>query len=318
MSDKAWWSEPAVNVGKALAKTVESLAISTAQKAREDRYLQYAQMYANQEIRTLREFEQIETEIDPIMEPRWSYNVCKAGADTIVSLIARAARIQVLANGGTRTMRQKAEMMTRYLDGVWWMTKYRKLSRLRLRDATVFDIGFIRWVAEGAQLRAERRFPWQILWHEQDGRDGTPTCLYDTARMPVEHAIVRYGLDEAAAQRVRKHASGTGHVWIDEGWQQPIDDIDPKDKRPKEVDPERVPANGRHTVHCAGEMIVDEWWPHRYFPVKEHVWDERPCGFSGQGVVEQLVPYQAEIHRVLNTMRANHRLGSVLRIAMEQ
>lgn len=316
MSEKPWWQEEGPRAGEVLAGTVQELATSEEQLDREDRYLRYAQLYCNQSIKTLREWRDHDESGDSIGDPQWSYNVCKAGTDTMVSLVARTPRIQILANGGTRQMRKKAEMMTRYLDGLHWMVKYRKLSRRRFRDSSMFDIGFLRWVPHGSQLRCERRFPWQILWHADDARDGEPTCLYDCQRVPVHVVLARHPrLTEEERAKVKQSAVN-GKVWLDEAWQQPLDDCD--DDVPDTVNVDRVVANGRHMAHCGGVVLTDEHWPHQYFPVVGHVYDERAEGWSGQGTIEQLLPYQAEIHRVLNTMRTNHRIASVLRIAMEK
>ncbi len=320
-----WWEEPRERVGVALASAVESLALGTEANEREVRYLHYAQLTANQQIRALRDYSGAEfgQTNDTISPSRWSYNVCKAGVRTASALIGKnTPRIQVLASDGTRKQRKRAELSTKFLDGLFALVDYNHLAQRRLTDALTFDIGWLKWFGEGSQVRCERRFPWDVMWDPSDARHGAPLALYDTMRMHVSLVIKRWKLGTADALKV-KQAAQNGMVWVDDAWVKPVDEIEvDKEAEPdangdKPVNVDRVDAQGRHTVHAGGVVLKDEPWPKKWFPLVRHVWDERPVGFAGQGLCEDLEPYQSEITRILTAMQRNDRIASVLRVAME-
>lgn len=326
-TETVWWQEKREKVGLALASAVETLAVGTEAANREVRYLHYAQLVANQNIRALRDYAGSEfgQANDTVTPTRWSYNVCKAGVQTAAALIGKSTpRIQVLANGGTRKQRKRAELSTKFIDGLFNLVNYNHLAQRRLTDALTFDVGWLKWYADGSQIRCERRFPWDVMWDPEDARNGAPLALYDSMRMHVSVVIKRWGLNADEAKKV-KAAANNGMVWVDDAWVKPVDDIDvnfddevdDEGERVRIAAPDRVDGQGRHTVHAGGVVLKDEPWARKWFPLVRHVWTERPVGFAGQGLCEDLEPYQGEISRILTAMQRNDRLATALRVAME-
>jgi hypothetical protein len=75
--------------------------------------------------------------------------------------------------------------------------------------------------------------------------------------------------------------------------------------------------DGRHTICIQSATLQDEQYDKSYFPFVFFRWNERPLGFFGQGVAEQLLGIQLEINKILRTIQVSMHLVSVPKIFVE-
>lgn len=314
-----WWEAPKGESGEALAQAVQTLACHPEQIAREDRYQDYARLSSNQELQSLRHFGDDTWEASDNIEPtRFGYNLCKAVPATVASKLAKSpARVSISTNGGNRRERKRAELATKFVDGLFWVSGFTKQRNLAMKDALVFDLGAIKWSRRGSRIIARRIFPWEVLWDPADARDGDPFCLYHAQRMHWTQIAADFDVSEDDLEEIKAKAS-SGYVWVDEGWCKPYDRPS-KEEREEELKafPKRPERHGRHVVQCCGITLVDEPWCKSYHPIQIYRWDTRHTGLAGQGLVEQVLPYYAEILRVMESWRKSHKLGATLKIATQ-
>ena len=75
--------------------------------------------------------------------------------------------------------------------------------------------------------------------------------------------------------------------------------------------------DGHHCI-CVNDAVLEyEPWKRTRPPFAFVRWNNRPIGFWGQGLAEQLQSLQMEINRVLMVISASHKIMSVPRIWLE-
>lgn len=315
-----WWEAPRGEAGAILASAVEALSLHPEQLAREDRYLDYARLYGNQELRALRFFTDTDWEAsgDTITPTKFGYNVCKAVPDTVASKLAESpARVSISTNGGNRRERKRAELATRFVDGLFWVSGFTEERMMAQLDALVFDFGAIEWSVQGARIKATRVFPWEVLWDPADGRTGDPFCLYRPQRLHWTQVCAEYKVTPEQRETIKAQSS-RGYVWLDKGWCKPYD-LPSKEEREAVLAqfPNRPEQHGRHVVQCCGITLRDVPWCRDKHPIQIYRWDRRPTGAAGMGLVEQVLPYYSEIVRLMGSWRTINKLGATLKVATQ-
>ena len=322
MSNLQWWEAPSSEeAARLLAAAVETLSLHPEQMAREDRYLDYARLHSNQELRTLRCFSDASDTPDTINPGRFGYNLCRSAPNSVApKLLESLARVQVSTNGGTRRERRRAEKASAFIDGMFWVSGFNKARVAALQDALVFDLGAVKWSKRGPRLVAARVPAWEVMWDPADGRDGDPACLYHPQRLHWAQVCAEWNITGEKRETIRSKAMGSaGYVWIDEGWCKPYDLPPSTERKPEHLAKfkQQPECYGRHVVQCMGVLILDEPWCKPYHAIQVYRWAKREIGFAGMGLVEQALPYYSEILRLLETWRKNHKLGATLKVAVQ-
>jgi hypothetical protein len=75
--------------------------------------------------------------------------------------------------------------------------------------------------------------------------------------------------------------------------------------------------DGKHTICIDNVTLFHEEYKFEYFPFVFFRWNERPLGFFGQGIAEQLTGLQVEINKILRTIQVSMHLVSVPKIFVE-
>ena len=76
-------------------------------------------------------------------------------------------------------------------------------------------------------------------------------------------------------------------------------------------------TDGKHTITMGREALLEEEYTKSYFPFIFFRWGERPVGFFGQGLAEQLSGLQLEINKILRTIQVSMHLVSVPKLLVE-
>ena len=109
-------------------------------------------------------------------------------------------------------------------------------------------------------------------------------------------------IEESEIKEVRQYNSRTytPHVIVAESWC--LNSYLPK---------------GRHVISIERADLVDEDWDKDYFPILKCDYNEPVVGWLGNSVVDEMMPIQVEIDRLLITMQAICKLMSVPRVMVD-
>jgi hypothetical protein len=76
--------------------------------------------------------------------------------------------------------------------------------------------------------------------------------------------------------------------------------------------------DGKHVIAIENATLVNEEYKKNYFPFAFIRWNERPVGFYGQGLSEQLTGIQIEINKLLRTAQLSFNMFGVPRLLVEE
>ena len=231
---------------------------------------------------------------------RITYNLIKSCIDTAASKIAKnRPKPQFLTSGGDYALRDQAQKLTKYVEGVFYDCDYYQTASKAFIDGCVFGTGAIKFYTSGGQVKCERVLPEEIKVDDSDGLYGKPKSIYQTKQLSRGVLIEQYPDFE---QQIRSASNSTNVgsnidlVQVIESW--------------------HIGKNGKHAICIENATLFCESWEKDYFPFVFYRWSDRLTGFFGQGLSEELVGTQLEINRTLRNIQLAQKLVAVPRIAI--
>lgn len=257
--------------------------------------------------------------IDDIAAPqRVSWNLIRAACDVAHARVGRnRGRVMFVSVDGDWSLRRKARLRTRFVDGAFRQAKVYEEWRKVFLDGTVFGLGLLYVDSdEQGKLRSERVIPGEVFVDAGEGIDARPRTIYRRKRMNKREAIRLFAgkpKDDDHAKKVAAIMGATLNnvslgeqstektetidVWL--GWRLPSS---------------HGAGDGRHTIAVEGCTLHDEEWTRMRFPFVPFRWGNALAGWYGLGVAEQLEGTQLEIRRTLYTIQQGHYHGSQFKI----
>lgn len=235
-----------------------------------------------------------------------SFNMVRSIIDTAAAKISKnKPRIQILTNDGDAYVKEKADKLTRFLDGQFAEMNLHHKAQLVFRDACIFDGGVLRVYADpdSEKIKCERVLPHEILVDSLESFYGEPRQLF------LKRAVHR---DVLMALYPNKKA------WIKEA---PISNLELMTgvrETASMVDvieswhlPSREGGNdGRHVICIENATLYDEPYKHASFPFVFFRWQDPIKGFWMPGLAQELWGLQAEHNTHMENIRVAHsRMG---------
>jgi len=271
-------------------------------------------MYGNMELPGLSAYNYLKPENNYSVHNRVTLNVVQSMIDTVVSKITKnKPRPQFLTSGGDFTLQQRAKKLTKFIDGVFYSTKFYEKSSEAFKSACIFGTGAVKIYRDGDKLKCEQVFIDEIKVDDTEAYYGEPRTLLQTKFVHKEVLKKKFpgyaGDIEVAAQNQQKTsivstspAKQVDMIKVTEAWYLATS----KDKK-----------DGRHSIVIENCTLFDEKYDKTYFPFVFFRWNKRPLGFFGQGLSEQLRGLQVEINKILRTIQVSMHLVSVPKLLVE-
>lgn len=251
--------------------------------------------------------------LDDLAAPqRVSWNIVRAACSVAGSRVGRnRSRVMFVSVDGDWSLRRKARLRTRFVDGAFRQARFYEEWRKVFTDGTVYGIGLMYIDADDSgKLYCERVIPDEVLVDGNEGTDGRPATLYRRKRMHRRTALKLFVKDsDKDADKKRAAIAGAPpsnvslrgerspgnteviDVWL--GW--------------------RLPQHGeagRHVIAVDGCTLHEEEWKRPRFPIVAFRWEDALSGWYGLGIAEQLEGTQLEIRRTLHAVQQGHYHGS--------
>lgn len=242
-----------------------------------------------------------------------SLNVIRAVSDTVVSQVARQKpRPVFLTDAGNRSLQRKAKLLTRFVEGQFYVSDLHQVAPRIMLDACVFGTGALKIYREGKKIRLERTFPAELFVDQAEGMYQTPRNLYQRKYVNKDVLKALFPDKKEEIDKIHPVSDRDGYmpdlqsigqmIEIIEAWHLP-NEVEQKDGSLK-------PVGGKHIIGLENCILMEEDWYHTDFPFIFLRWSDALLGFWGQGLAEELCGLQVEINKILRKIQeAFHRLA---------
>jgi hypothetical protein len=241
---------------------------------------------------------------------RMALNLVKSCIDTVCQKIGKnKIKPMFLTKGGDWSAQQKAKKLTKFIEGQFVATDYYACWQKVFLDAGIFGTGIMHIYRDGGEIKLERVFPEEIKLDDVEAMYGEPKSMHRVksvdrvtlkAMFPSFASIIdKAGKSDFSGPANRSMAD---NVTVCESWHLPS---------------VKGAKDGRHTITIESGTIVDEKYEKDHFPFVFYKFSERPLGFFGQGLAEDLTGLQVETNKLLRVAQLSFHLNGVPRVFLE-
>jgi hypothetical protein len=273
--------------------------------------IKHMRLYGNHEYNGLAQFNYAQSENSYSVQNRVTLNVVQSMIDTAVSKITKnKPRPYFLTDDGDFSLKRKAEKLTKFAEGQFYSTKLYNIMPRIFSDGCIFGTGALKIFRKGTKIEVERVFIDELIIDNNEAIYGTPRQIHQKKWINKDVLKACYpkykgAIDSAVDmdnQNVDNSSRNGDMLLVIESWRLRSSE-DSKD--------------GRHTICISNQDLYNEEWDKDYFPFVFSRWNERPLGFWGQGIAEQLTGLQLEINKLLRTIQISMHLVSVPKLMVE-
>lgn len=235
-----------------------------------------------------------------------SLNVVRSVCDTVHADITQNRPHPTFATLGDDmaqrwALQRKARKLEQFVEGVFDGCEVYDVSSAMERDATIFDLAACQFGDDGDSPTIERVLPFELVYDDRECLSQKPRAIIRATTRDKWELAERFPRRKAEIFDAAGNAGATPYadmspnmVAVCEGWRLPVSDSKP----------------GRHRIAIHGQVLLDEPWAEREFPLLFHRWSKLPLGFVGESIANQLTGIQYEIKKLLREIQdAHHMLG---------
>lgn len=294
-----WWELPKSNAHEEIFNLVNGL--NKNQGWMREGHLRHMRLYGNLNTLGLSQHTFSQNMITNPPYDRLGLNIVQSMCDTVTQKVAKnAVRPMFLTEGGNWMMKEKAQLLNKFVEGKFYELRISEKGPFMFRDATVFGSGFLKIFRREKQIKLERCFAGEIIVDENEAIYGEPRCMYQTKVVPKEYLIKLFPKyksqimsAKAAESQMPKFRELSEQVWVLEAWHLPATEDS---------------GDGRHVMCIQNATFLDEEYKRDRFPFIKMDWSKRLLGYMGQGLAEQLTGLQVEINKILKNMQITGHL----------
>lgn len=242
---------------------------------------------------------------------RVTYNVCQATTDTVTAKIAKnKPKPLFLTSGGDYKLQNKAEKLTKFVEGVFYENDIYALGTQIFRDACIWGTGAVFVYEKDGRLKFERCVISEIQVDEVEAFYGTPRSMYRVKTIDRGVLINMFPEKKRAIEEANSAKPDdlggkptiSDEVAICEAWHLPSG-------------PDA--SDGKHVIAIDQTLLFEEKYEKHFFPFVFFHWSKKLFGFWGQGLVEQIQNIQLEINKLLWVIQRSMHLAGSFKILLE-
>lgn len=246
---------------------------------------------------------------------RVQINVIQSCIDTAASMIAKnQPKPQFMTLGqDSYKEQQKAKNLTKYIAGVFdtcgdnGKNIYGIMKKVFL-DAALCGTGAIKFYIDEGKVKAEWVFTDELIIDNIEGMRETPCQIHRRKFIPRDTLKYQYPkladkIDESAVQINYSNVNRINDVVeVIESWH---------------LKSGKKATDGRHTICIDQATLLSEPYDKDYYPIVFFRWADRPLGFWGRGIAEELIGIQTRINELMKTIQVSQELIAVPIIFLE-
>lgn len=311
-----WWTlEEDTAIAQSVASTIKFIA--RHQSSRNEQLTASTRLYSNSSVFNLigTAFTRAASVNSNPSSQRISYNLCQSVVDTIVSKVSKNKVIPTfITDGGIWGVQQKAEKLSKFVEGCFYQNDVHLKGMNAVRDACVWGDGFLHPFRDvDNTIGVERVLPHELFVDMIESIVTKPQQMHRVKTVDRDIVLEMFGdTDEkreaiknslpASYQEIGSTGTAVDLVTITESWHL---------KSGKEA------KDGIHIICLGDEVLYREEYKKDYFPFVKIAWSEKLLGYFSQGVCEQLQNLQGEINRLMILVQRSMWMGGSFKILVE-
>ena len=314
-----WWKSPnKSDIHTNVFAYVGHLDRDQAYKSADN--LRYMRLYGNYELLGLDSYSYTRVESSNSVSHRVTLNVVQSIIDTVISKMAKnKPKPTFLTDGGDWSLQRKAKKLTKFVEGVFNSSDFYKLALQAQKDACIFGTCALKFFKHEGNIKCERVFIDEIKVDDQEAFYSKPRQLHQvkyvhksvlTEMFPDSADKIAMASDSTSEMNVSANQKLETIIRVVESWHLPSG-------KTTDDDGNEIDHDGLHTISIANETLFTEKYDKQYFPFVFFRWNEKPIGFWGSGLSEQLQGIQLEINKILRTIQVSMHLVSIPKIMIE-
>jgi hypothetical protein len=303
-----WWSNKK-ELHTGVFQYLEHLDQSQGYRSNDN--LKFMRLYGNYEMLGLDSYSYNRTETSYNVKHRVTLNIVQSMVDTVVSKVAKnKPKPTFLTEGGDWSLQRRAKKLTKFCEGIFSSSNMYDEGSKAFQDACIFGTGFIKIYKQNGNIKAERVFTDEIKVDDAECLYGKPRQMHQIkyihrdvlkAMFPGNDGVIDMQTD-TAQYGTSNYSNAKDMVRVIESWKLPSG----KNKQ-----------DGVHCITIREHTLFQEDYTKDYFPFVYIKWTQRPVGFFGQGMAEQLQGIQMEINKILRTIQVSMHLTSIPKVFVE-
>lgn len=309
--DSRWFKKPKSKVHESIFPYIQRL--DSTQNYRQQENIRSMRLYGNAEYSGLSAYSQPRGDTSLTTQNRVTLNVIQSMVDTVVSKITKnKPRPYFLTDGGDWSLQRKAKKLTKFCEGQFYATDFYAKAAVGFKDSCIFGTGALKIYRRNDKIEVERVFIDELLVDDAEAYYGKPRQMHQLKWVHKDILKQLFPKSESAIDAAGTLLPGFSHdvqtkaasdmLLVVESWH--------LKSGPNAKD-------GKHAICIDNETLFCEDYDKDYFPFVFFRWNERPLGFFGQGISEQLTGLQLEINKILRTIQVSMHLVSVPKIFVE-
>lgn len=206
---------------------------------------------------------------------------------------------------GNKTLRDKADAATNFVNGVFYESKLYPEYTQAVLHALIGGTGIVKVIESDTGVQYECVLPTEVMVFDEESVANNLRSLFHVKHIDKGVLQARYPEYATKIATVTTVDGGyTEQIKIIEGWHLP--------SAPGADD-------GKHIIVLEPDIVlVDESYEQDDFPFAFLNYIQSPVGFWGQGLGQILIPYQAKINQLMRNIEANIKAGGNLKIWLQK
>lgn len=308
---KQWWQEDDEHVHTSVFSYVN--AIENKQSYRDVLNMRHLRLYGNTDGYNSAGYRYFRNEPTSALQHTVTMNIVQSMVDTVTSKITKnKPKPSFLTTGGDWSLQSRAKKLTQFINGQFDKTKIYKAASAAFKDSCILGTGAIKIFRNGNSVCVERVFSPELIIDDNEAVYGEPRQLHQIKYIHQDVLVQMFPDKEDEIRMISENAAILGIN----------NTFDPSSRMVKVVESWHLPSgveaeDGKHCISINNALLWSEKWEKSYFPFVFYKWSERPLGFFGQGIAEQLTGLQLEINKILRTIQISMHLVSVPKLLVE-
>ena len=315
-TNEKWWNAGPANAHTNITQLVNWL--EQDQSYRHTMNLRYARLYANTELRGFSSVNYFRTLANANTNNRLSYNVVKSCVDTAASKIAKnKPKPLFLTEDGDFNLKHKAQLLTKYMEGMFEeMDMYTEGQKV-FTDACVFGTGAMKIYIDpsDSKIKCERILIDELIVDDTEGKYGKPRQMFQVKTISKDVLKGMFPQFKEQIQSAQPISGSTttvsDQVLVTESWHLPSET--PKTNKKGKI----TETDGRHSITIDNCTLVYEDYTKDHFPFVFVRWSDKLTGFWGMGIAEELIGIQLEISMTMRNISKAISLVAVPRVLID-
>ena len=304
-STMSWWKYEPDRLWMGVESAISVL--ETAQTTRRLMNIQFSRLYSNMDAIGFpyNSLMNSQTSKSNASENKISLNIIQSVIDAVASKVAKdQPKVSFVTNGSDDYfLKLRAAKLTKYVAGVFKQANVYENSELVFRDACVTGTGFLYIYEKEGKIQTEWCVADEIRVDEIDGWKQKPRCMYRVTLRPRDMLCIEYPEFEQEINAAQTAIQGrvavqstTEMVRVIESWH---------------LRGSKKSKDGIHCVTIENCTLFSEQYDKDYFPIVPFRWYNRPLGFFGRSITEEIKTIQIEINKILKTIQQAQELIAV-------